>query len=1230
MAVRGRRPRFAPWGRRPSLVLAMATVILPQAAEEQLLAIFERLDTGGDGYISTLELIAVCSDENVAQFFGLEENPHPDDVVQVVRTLDADGNGSVTWDELKFWFHGLLREKAGKELTATLPPDPQWLAIGGQRRPELPLRRICNDDIQEATLRGDVGLLRRLLDEGVSLNAPIRPSCGDEYMTLLHVLASKPEIPNSTRFVREILHWRADVDAQSSFGASPLCCACHHKHLGAIEALLHYGANGSCMDDLGRTPAYYAVIPLHELQQNVAVEASLEWEQSASAVVKLLGKFKADLSKGSPPSGQPILEAMTRGSENLVEALLTSGAEPDCFHWAVKHASVNIIKKLIDHAANPFKKEKNLMVMDVAFARGEPQITDLLRDFVAQAERQPEMRNPCHWSLCSPRSSTRRSPARGSPARGSQIKRKNNAAQLDEKKRLHWIRREVRKIYRRKTFSALMFMVLIASLLLPDMYVVTQSNNVEALDLCIIIFFSCYSFEVTAQVIAFGFRTLKMPLFWADVIGVLCVPLDHSVINTFIFGKSENSQLKRTARFALLVARVGRFSKLVKLLKFLPGMQQQLARNATAEKMSTRIRELTTMWVACLTLFLCLSLPFSEFFRHPIKDNSMNSWAFLLDDTAKHHPESVSEVIDDMTAFYDGIGHYPYEVFFALANGTNRTLRLWAADQPIRILDTVVFSRGSAEVRFNFALPNRIDAVLSIVLIFVIAFIMMLASRIVVKSVRSNILDPIEAILTTVQRCAIAMTGNVAAVAMSTKIGNELVSGASHEDVEQETILEMRLLERAFKKSQALTEVAMRRKALSRLGLGFCDEDIKLLKSYDAQPGETEQQDHLGDGFEMPNAGLLEKACSLCLLSEDLTFEKLEDWNLNVVQLNELQRHKICLFALALNSAELTSGAMAISDAFIKEAEKGYKDPKQVRYHNWAHAVDVTFTLQRFLRLCSADTFMPQLERFGLVVSSLCHDIGHPGRNNAFLIETAQELAVRYNDDAPLEQMHVAKLFEIASRPRTEIFNCMDKRQYQEVRKMCIDAILNTDMARHRKAVDDLVAFSASNSRVLCSPGAPLTSEYVRLMRTSDCRRLLRTYCLHFCDIAFPMKTWVVCKHWADLLMEEFFVQGDLEKQLSIAVQPLRDREKVNMAFSQIGFIEFFVAPLVEASTSVLFGLIFCETALCETLVKWFTIWIDSRPGEQEEQRMRDRIDTVKKSLSRGNVLGKNLPPQNS
>jgi hypothetical protein len=50
--------------------------------------------------------------------------------------------------------------------------------------------------------------------------------------------------------------------------------------------------------------------------------------------------------------------------------------------------------------------------------------------------------------------------------------------------------------------------------------------------------------------------------------------------------------------------------------------------------------------------------------------------------------------------------------------------------------------------------------------------------------------------------------------------------------------------------------------------------------------------------------------------------------------------------------------------------------------------------------------FMLPAEMLALLVSSLCHDIDHPGFTNAYEILTGSERAVRHNDLSVLENHH--------------------------------------------------------------------------------------------------------------------------------------------------------------------------------------------------------------------------------
>merc|ERR1740138_1139817 len=96
------------------------------------------------------------------------------------------------------------------------------------------------------------------------------------------------------------------------------------------------------------------------------------------------------------------------------------------------------------------------------------------------------------------------------------------------------------------------------------------------------------------------------------------------------------------------------------------------------------------------------------------------------------------------------------------------------------------------------------------------------------------------------------------------------------------------------------------------------------------------------------------------------------------------------------------------------------------------------------------------MERFGLLVAALCHDLGHGGVTNPFLIEAQHELALRYNDKSPLENMHCAKLFEICSRAESDVFQAADHEDKRLARKVCIATILHTDNVNHFEMVNEI------------------------------------------------------------------------------------------------------------------------------------------------------------------------------
>ena len=73
----------------------------------------------------------------------------------------------------------------------------------------------------------------------------------------------------------------------------------------------------------------------------------------------------------------------------------------------------------------------------------------------------------------------------------------------------------------------------------------------------------------------------------------------------------------------------------------------------------------------------------------------------------------------------------------------------------------------------------------------------------------------------------------------------------------------------------------------------------------------------------------------------------------------------------------------------------------------------------------------------------------------------------------------------------------------------------------------------------------------------------------HLSDISNSAKPFHLCKSWIDLLFQEFFSQGDLERNAGLPISYLMDRTTVNVAKSQIGFLDVIINPSFVVLASI-------------------------------------------------------------
>eukprot|EP00727_Mastigamoeba_balamuthi_P011282 m51a1_g6777 putative camp-specific 3 -cyclic phosphodiesterase (709) ;mRNA; f:127105-129811 len=332
---------------------------------------------------------------------------------------------------------------------------------------------------------------------------------------------------------------------------------------------------------------------------------------------------------------------------------------------------------------------------------------------------------------------------------------------------------------------------------------------------------------------------------------------------------------------------------------------------------------------------------------------------------------------------------------------------------------------------------------------------------------------------------------------------------------------------------------------------GIDDETAKWLLEEIAAKGE------IGDGLSLlSTVNCINVPLDSSTTTVNISGEDVIRWGFDVFKLKEDIGMENVLPAIAdavLNYSgiyETLSLSPKKTMNFVRKVNSMYHE---VPFHNQLHAADVLQTLCSLVAMVGENTFTP-LERLGLYIAAIAHDVDHPGLNNAFQIATRSELALRYNDKSVLENHHAATAFSVACSDDCDFFTALSRKEQNDVRALVIDLILATDMSRH---LDMMAMF---NMKI--SAGLDFSNANDRLVAM---RCLIKA-----ADVGNVAKPLDLQRKWGDLVTAEFFLQGDRERELGLPVSAFMDRTQTNVAKSQIGFIDFVGLPLFESMCTLL------------------------------------------------------------
>lgn len=797
----------------------------------------------------------------------------------------------------------------------------------------------------------------------------------------------------------------------------------------------------------------------------------------------------------------------------------------------------------------------------------------------------------------------------------------------------------LRRLLFSKSWEFLSMVVLLFALFLSDLFELGQATGNTIPDVILLLCFCFFSLEIAVYTLAMEFYPNSF-FFWMDLIGALSLIFDISFflgVDAMQYeshgrtGTDDQAVLARASRVAKQASRAGRMSRMLKMLRFLPFLSSS-TEDETEKKAARAISEKLTVnlstRVAFLTIILVVVLPLFGMFVYPeVEDSFTAHVSFLSKDIAMYRMapselmradllDRVNLEIQRIVSLYSGLNapYGPFRLCAKMSSTGNFTCDVDREgvsfhptfDEPRRGSSVTEVTAEDVKLMFNMVSVRQFEALYNILILLATLVLMIGTCFFLSSSVGRVVLIPLERVLKIVrEHCAkiVEVTARFHHEAQAQQDPNE--DGFEDDEASEVVLLE-----------KVLTRIAgALPKELLPSSVAQNEEDVHLYHGFIGQQFAT--MTGLDQKIVVPSADLMRNR-TFSSNDSDAGFAALpsqlkaaiEQHSFNVWQVPEEQRESLVAYAISYcrfcsdwTRKQVPEFTLA---NFVETVKENYK---QTAFHNFDHAIDVTFEVRRYLYDLK-NCFFDEATYMCLLVAALGHDIGHPGVNNMFLVETSHEFAMTYNDRAPLENLHCCLLFQVLRKEENNVFQALSKDAFKKVRSRMVDAILHTDMIQHNGGIKDLGILYTLHTEAFQDGREQL----VQLFNEEEQKQgTVLNALLHTADVSNPMKPWDLCQVLADKCLEEFFAQGDQEKAMGIPVQILNDRDKVNRANSQVGFIEFVIAPLAFQMATLFPRLSYLTASVGNNIQNWALTWkLATNPTEQEWQKVSRRVDKVR------------------
>lgn len=287
------------------------------------------------------------------------------------------------------------------------------------------------------------------------------------------------------------------------------------------------------------------------------------------------------------------------------------------------------------------------------------------------------------------------------------------------------------------------------------------------------------------------------------------------------------------------------------------------------------------------------------------------------------------------------------------------------------------------------------------------------------------------------------------------------------------------------------------------------------------------------------------------IVEQHVIHQILLNWNLDPFEINDAD---LMIYAeqmlIEFDILNILKVDIVKVRTFILGAHSMYHSSNS--FHNFKHGWSVMHITYRII-CAGVGLYLTDLDILGVLIAALCHDLDHPGNNNAFEVAIRSELAILHSDDSVLERHHASMVHKLLSNPECNIFENLSSQTQAEMRQMITDTILATDMTVHFFHVQHL------EDRVKCSPPFEIDKQ--------ASRRKLLGHVVHAADLSGQVFDLPLALKWGDGCIKEFRKQSQREQALGLPLTPFMTGldDELQQCRVQSGFVSNIVLPLWSA-----------------------------------------------------------------